>query len=284
MLFSSTLYCILYPTGVIDPFPVLNMTVKPRLPPELTDRIIGCLRDDPAALSACGLTCSSWLPSVRFHRYSRMSPTIDCPDFLTFLDMISHAPGPDIGGYFQRLTLKCRCYPRHKEDDRGFFALMKHFENSSTLRELRFNGISTSTFPALSPSIVSLEVTCFGVRSFSDFRRKIGLLPALHSFISLMFWDPDQKLDAPQDIRDDEDDSEDRKPSLTDLQLLWPGSKMYGLLAHWAPIQTIRTLSLSVIEVEHFEPALLVLRQLGPSLESLEIIAARDIWLSDRRS
>lgn len=41
----------------------------PRLPPELCDRIIDFLYNSPRALSACCLTCRSWVPASRFHRF-----------------------------------------------------------------------------------------------------------------------------------------------------------------------------------------------------------------------
>lgn len=40
------------------------------LPHELSDRVIDFLHDDPVALSACALTCQSWLPAARYHRWA----------------------------------------------------------------------------------------------------------------------------------------------------------------------------------------------------------------------
>ncbi|KAI0800332.1 hypothetical protein C8Q74DRAFT_1235887 [Fomes fomentarius] len=43
--------------------------VSPSLPHELTDRILDHAHDDIRTLSVCGLVCSSWLCTVRFHRF-----------------------------------------------------------------------------------------------------------------------------------------------------------------------------------------------------------------------
>ncbi|KAH9949699.1 hypothetical protein B0H21DRAFT_726950 [Amylocystis lapponica] len=52
------------------------------LPPELYDRTIDFLWDDPRALMACSLTCSAWVPSSRFHLFHsvklRFTGTNDC--------------------------------------------------------------------------------------------------------------------------------------------------------------------------------------------------------------
>jgi len=50
----------------------LNAIMLPQLPPELTDRIIDFLWDDPAALHSCSLTARSWLSSSRFHLFSTL--------------------------------------------------------------------------------------------------------------------------------------------------------------------------------------------------------------------
>ncbi|KAH9945586.1 hypothetical protein B0H21DRAFT_427058, partial [Amylocystis lapponica] len=44
-------------------------TTGPILPPEITDRIIDCLRGNPWALCACALTCQTWLPRSRYNLF-----------------------------------------------------------------------------------------------------------------------------------------------------------------------------------------------------------------------
>ncbi|KAI1787329.1 hypothetical protein LXA43DRAFT_844823, partial [Ganoderma leucocontextum] len=63
---------------------------RPRLPPELTDRVIDFLHDDHLALSSCSLTCSSWLPTSRLHRFRLVR--LDHKTILPFHDQLSTTP------------------------------------------------------------------------------------------------------------------------------------------------------------------------------------------------
>lgn len=44
----------------------------PRLPPELTDRVIDFLQYDLRALATCALTCRAWLPRSRHHMFRQV--------------------------------------------------------------------------------------------------------------------------------------------------------------------------------------------------------------------
>jgi hypothetical protein len=54
-----------------------------RLPPELVDRIIDFLHNEPKALAACSLVARSWTPTSRYHRFSaiRLISTEDWAKF-----------------------------------------------------------------------------------------------------------------------------------------------------------------------------------------------------------
>lgn len=89
------------------PYPV------PNVPPELSDRIIDYLHDDEHALSACGLTCRSWLPRVRFNRFRDLR--LDVTTCHAFLRLLSRTP--DIGAFVRNLAITChmrysRRFPR----------------------------------------------------------------------------------------------------------------------------------------------------------------------------
>ncbi|OCH85884.1 hypothetical protein OBBRIDRAFT_697877, partial [Obba rivulosa] len=45
----------------------------PKLPPELTDRIIDFLHDDPHSLTKCSLTCRSWMSVSRYQVYHSLT-------------------------------------------------------------------------------------------------------------------------------------------------------------------------------------------------------------------
>lgn len=76
-------------------------------PHELSDRVIDFLHDDRLTLSACALTCRSWLPTARYHLWShtcvlrwRLS------SFLTLLDA-----SPSLGPFITTLELRPSTVP-----------------------------------------------------------------------------------------------------------------------------------------------------------------------------
>ena len=56
------------------------------LPPELIDRVIDFLHNDPKTLVACSLVASSWTATSRYHRFSRVK--LICPNDWTKLDRL----------------------------------------------------------------------------------------------------------------------------------------------------------------------------------------------------
>lgn len=74
----------------------------PRVPPELSDRIIDYLHDDVRALSACGLVCREWLPRARFNRFQ--NTTVDVTACAALLKILARTP--DIGALVHSLTIR----------------------------------------------------------------------------------------------------------------------------------------------------------------------------------
>ncbi|RDX43685.1 hypothetical protein OH76DRAFT_1299475, partial [Lentinus brumalis] len=68
------------------------------LPPELTDRVIDHLHDDPTSLAACSLVCSAWLPAARLHHFREV--TVVCGNVHAFHGLIHH-PSSRVGSYVQ---------------------------------------------------------------------------------------------------------------------------------------------------------------------------------------
>lgn len=61
-----------------------------QLPAELSDRIVDFLHDDTRALSACSLTCRSWLPPARYHRWYHTR--LECARLLRFMGLLVDTP------------------------------------------------------------------------------------------------------------------------------------------------------------------------------------------------
>jgi hypothetical protein len=57
----------------------------PGIPQELSDIILDFLHNDVAALCSAGLVCRSWLPSSRFHLFSKSEIVIKGPDILELI-------------------------------------------------------------------------------------------------------------------------------------------------------------------------------------------------------
>lgn len=72
----------------------------PALPHELSDRIVDFLHDDRFALSALSLASRSFLPSARYHRFSRVSLVGRMEEFELVLDA-----SPGIGIFVTMLVL-----------------------------------------------------------------------------------------------------------------------------------------------------------------------------------
>ncbi|KAH9915123.1 uncharacterized protein B0H18DRAFT_915170, partial [Fomitopsis serialis] len=62
-----------------------------RLPPELTDRIIDYLHTDVHSLCACALTCRTWLPAARYHRFRSVSVAHE-EGIATFETLVASSP------------------------------------------------------------------------------------------------------------------------------------------------------------------------------------------------
>ncbi|EMD35006.1 hypothetical protein CERSUDRAFT_96920 [Gelatoporia subvermispora B] len=78
------------------------MLGHPIVPSELTDRIIDFLYNDKSSLKACSLTCRTWLPSSRFHKFRSIEiQPHDLPRFEEILQAI-----PQIGPYFRHIKVE----------------------------------------------------------------------------------------------------------------------------------------------------------------------------------
>ncbi len=138
---------------------------NPRLPPELTDRVIDHLHDDPTSLAACSLVCSAWLPAARFHHFREV--TVVCDNVHAFHELIRH-PSSKVGSYVQTLKAECqsntwnsrRCPdgPCFLQDPWTLSLVLASIHRLPALRELRLRGIPAYVIPRPLPTVTCLDI------------------------------------------------------------------------------------------------------------------------------
>ncbi|OCH95240.1 hypothetical protein OBBRIDRAFT_613978, partial [Obba rivulosa] len=126
------------------------------LPSELIDSIIDFLHDDREALANCSLTCRSWLPRTRYHKFSTMIVTEDVKEkYSQFLDDC-----PDVRPYFRILRLNA-FGTNPSWNDWNVMSFVTRLPNIYTLV---FRGLSFHSAPPLGPDIRLRELmfhNCF---------------------------------------------------------------------------------------------------------------------------
>ena len=157
---------------------------RPRLPPELTDRIIDFLHNDHLALSKCSLTCSSLLPTSRLHRFTLVR--LDHKTILPFYDQLSITPS--IAAYVRVLVVvgwdNASPY-RFKYSIRrpGPSFLSSVLERTRFLHELRVYDCTLRLLPKLPQSLTLLELCDVRVPSATYLVERLSDLPKLDSLL-----------------------------------------------------------------------------------------------------
>ena len=157
---------------------------RPRLPPELTDRIIDFLYDNHLALSSCSLTCSSWLPTSRLHRFRLVR--LDHKTVLPFHNQLSITPS--IAAYVKVLVVvgwdNASPY-RFKYSVRrpGPALLSSVLEKTRSLLELRVYDCTLRLLPKLPQSLELLELCDVRVPSATYLVERLSDLPRLRSLL-----------------------------------------------------------------------------------------------------
>ncbi|KAI0717759.1 hypothetical protein C8T65DRAFT_640722 [Cerioporus squamosus] len=163
---------------------------KPRLPPELSDRVIEHLHDDPASLSACSLVCSSWLPAARWHYFREV--TVICSNVSAFYELI-HYPSSNIRNFVVSLTAECfwmefdggrkcpegPCFLR----DPTILSPVLASGRLPALRELRLRGIPVHVIPHPLPTVTYLDINHPPPPDWG-ISRWLPLLPNLHTLLA----------------------------------------------------------------------------------------------------
>ncbi|KAJ7669970.1 hypothetical protein DFH06DRAFT_1372538 [Mycena polygramma] len=145
--------------------------MSPRMPPELTDRIIDCLSDSQPDLRACSLVCRQWLPSSRHHLFESvtMQPTLE---FLTMLQ----APSDPVRHHTQ--TLDFRIWPPRMDTITS--QILDRLSHASRLKTIILGPsppLALNSQALSRVSTLSLQHSCFS--SGADFACFLSGFPAL---------------------------------------------------------------------------------------------------------
>ena len=262
--------------------------VGPVLPAEITDIIIDHLHDQPHALSACSLTCSNWLPRSRLHRF-RDVELMDTSKFSSFAALITGAP--EIGDCVKKLVFRSHC-DEHTHNyhvpglgepscDRVCYPNVRTVVAAARdLRELRIDGLPLALFSAVSSSVESVSLSFVSMPPAADLTRWIRSLPSLRSLaVDLLAFESDHRIEfeipegAPAVAH-----------SLDELQvsfvasLSWPSSFSEWLISErvGSQLRRLRVHSLGKSRGGINGGVKQLLRELGPSLELLEICINSD--------
>ena len=259
---------------------------SPVFPPEITDKFIDHLHDQPHALSNCNLVSSQWLPRSRLYRFRdvRLKNTSAIAKFSALL------PGaPVIGGYIRTLEFGSDC-DEHRitwgERDDGTLCYSLCYPKirivlaaARELRELRVDGLPLTFFSGVSKSVRSAHLLYVRIGSVRDLAQWICSLAGLRS-LALAFLverggatlidstnHPEEVLTLP--------------PRLDNIRLSFPANETWpSPLSSWlistdiaSQLNTLRIYSVTVDDPMGVvnRSVKQLLRELGASLESLEL-------------
>ncbi|PIL32738.1 hypothetical protein GSI_04853 [Ganoderma sinense ZZ0214-1] len=237
-------------------------------PNELVDRIIDHLHNDAVVLSACALVRSSWIPTVRYHRFRRvlLGPPASIHSFNALLQT-----SPDVAPYVSHLDIL-----HNWSDDKNMAPLCTLLSTTPRLRGLHlgYMDLEPDKFRAicfaLPTSLEHVELNHLYLRTgtLGDLVLLWSRLPRLRSFILI----GDTKINGPE-IPEEYTRSDTKLLSATELQLLWQ-IPHFDVIAGWFCSQNVpaqlRACSLSLSSTEYVAPIARLLRETGPALERFE--------------
>ncbi|KAM5544989.1 hypothetical protein V8D89_001100 [Ganoderma adspersum] len=210
-------------------------------PNGLIDRIIDHLHNNVQTLCACALVRSTWIPTVRFHRFGG--------SFLDVFNTLLQA-SPDVAPYVRHIDIlnnrsAGKIWPLSSDKFRAICsALPEYLEHVELNYIYLLNG------------------------TVGDLLFLWSRLPHLRSFILI----GDTRIHGAE-IPEEYMRSDTKLFRATELQLLWQ-VQHFDVIADWlcsqaAPAQ-LRARSLSLSRTEYVEPIARLLRDVGPALEKLQ--------------
>ena len=247
--------------------PFLNRSAQTAgqvFPNELTDRIIDHSHDDPEALSACGLVCSSWIPAVRYHRFDYVSATLD--RIPIFRDLLLSSP--NVRPYVNRMLIT-----HNGALDEKTTALCDVLSGLYNLRVLNLSGLyiggsEAQLFSSLPQSLEHVTVYKVHLRPTGTFTLLWSQLNRLRSFVAAVrVWVSSPTV--PEEIRD-----ASLSPSNTNFRLsleMQHYEALLDLLGTPSIVTQLVTCSLYISSAELISPVAKLLHAFGPCLAALEI-------------
>ncbi|KAM5544975.1 hypothetical protein V8D89_001086 [Ganoderma adspersum] len=236
-------------------------------PNELMDRIIDHFYDDPKTLSACGLVCLGWIPSVRYHRFQDVQLEKDAiPAFHSLLKA-----SPAVASYVGSISIDYYCHAI-----RGTAMLCDILSSLPKLRALSLCFMTVGSaqardlFSALPKSLERLRMVQVIFSTVGDLIFLWSQLPRLRSFVAV----PMMAFGATKIPEEYAARRDTRLLHATDLQMAW-FIQCFDVLVDWLCAQNVpaqlRACSACVSKPQDVAPAVRLLREFGPALECLEL-------------
>ena len=238
------------------------------LPNELMDRIIDHFHDDPQTQSACGLVCSGWTPSVRYHRFQDVYLEKDAiPAFHRLLKA-----SPVVASYVCSMSIDYYCHAV-----RGTTVLCDIISSLTKLRVLSLcfmtvgSAQARTLFPALPKSLKRLTMVQVIFSTIGDLIFLWSQLPRLRTFVAMPMM-AFGSIKIPDEYTGRSSDRQILRA--TDLQMAW-FMPCFNVLVDWLCAQNVpaqlRACSAGVSRPQDVAPVARLLRELGPTLECLEV-------------
>jgi hypothetical protein len=158
---------------------------KPRLPPELTDRIIDHLHNSFPDLRACALVCRNWVKSCRFHLFYHVHLDVFYPSqYRRLYDIVCRSPS--IAFHIRELELSVTSYHDHistdLEDVRILSLLLQSFVELRKL-ELHPQAVDWNWFtPDMKKSLAGI----LDLPSLVHFETNVTYFSSLEQFTALI--------------------------------------------------------------------------------------------------
>ena len=161
------------------------------IPPEIVDRIIDYIHDDPKTLMVCSLVARDWIPSAYFHLFAKLS-LFTPDDCVRLTELLNFSPSPL--HYCQELTTGLMDDFRKSPHPLGSMAfvqpllkLFKQMDPFTSLHTLHIRGIPCPTVDfiellmVISQKIATVNITWCSFRSHHDLWKILRLFPNLQN-------------------------------------------------------------------------------------------------------